>query len=52
MKRFFNEYIKESLSVEIETEWGGSFTINLQLNGKTFNSEYGSICMARNGLEE
>lgn len=52
MKRFFNEYIKESLSVEIETKWGGSFTINLQLNGKTFNSEYGSICMARNGLEE
>ena len=52
MKRFFNEYIKESLSVEIETTCGGSFTINLQLNGKTFNSEYGTICMARNGLEE
>lgn len=44
--------ISKNLSVEIETEWGGSFTINLLLNGKTFNSEYGSICMARNGLEE
>lgn len=53
MKRFIAEMISEGdIEFSFDCDWGGNFTMNINMGDEHLASADGEICMERNGLEE
>lgn len=53
MKRFIAEMISEGdIEFSFDCDWGGNFTMNINMGDERLASADGEICMERNGLEE
>lgn len=53
MKRFIAEMISDGdIEFSFDCDWGGSFTMNINMGDECLASADGEICMERNGLEE
>ena len=53
MKRFIAEMISEGdINFSFNSDYGGNFTMNINMGNECLASVDGEICMGRNGLEE
>ena len=53
MKRFIAEMIsKGDINFSFNSDWGGNFTMDINMGDECLASVDGEICMERNGLEE
>lgn len=53
MKRFIAEMISNGdIDFSFDCDWGGNFTMKINMGDECLASADGEICMARNGLEE
>ena len=53
MKRFIGEMISEGdINFSFSCDWGGNFTMYINMGDECLASADGEICMERNGLEE
>ena len=53
MKRFIAEMISTGdINFSFNHDWGGNFTMNINMGDECLASVDGEICMERNGLEE
>lgn len=53
LKRFIAEMISGGdINFSFDCDWGGNFTMNINMGDECLASVDGEICMERNGLEE
>lgn len=53
MKRFIEEMISNGeINFSFDSDWGGYFTMNVNMGDKHLASYSGEICMRHNGLDE